>query len=233
VVTELVLAASRPLELAGLRAMVERLGDVAVLACCLDGVDALEAVLRLKPDVLMADLHLPGQDGLALAEALGSGAHRTRVVLMADRVSPAETLSALRVQVHGLLTKGNAESTLRPCLIQVMQGRPWLDRSLATQTLRWLSGIESDTAPSSAGLTRREIEVAELAARGLRNKEIAKRLGIHEGTVKIHLHSVYRKLGLRGRVGLRAPLPPADIHRDELIGLGVGPNAEASGGPRR
>jgi DNA-binding NarL/FixJ family response regulator len=233
VVTELVLAASRPLELAGLRAMVERLGDVAVLACCLDGVDALEAVLRLKPDVLMADLHLPGQDGLALAEALGSGAHRTRVVLMADRVSPAETLSALRVQVHGLLTKGNAESTLRPCLIQVMQGRPWLDRSLATQTLRWLSGIESDTAPSSAGLTRREIEVAELAARGLRNKEIAKRLGIHEGTVKIHLHSVYRKLGLRGRVGLSAQLPPADIHRDELIGLGVGPNAEASGGPRR
>jgi DNA-binding NarL/FixJ family response regulator len=176
----LVLVDDHPIVLQGLQQLFERHDDFEVMSCCPDGSSALEAVEKYQPDVLVMDLRMPGLSGIDVLRALFARQSRCRTVLLTAIVRDAEVMEAVKLGVRGIVLK---ESSVTRALQRV------LDR-------------ESAEREAGETLTPREIEIVRMVARGLRNKAIAERLSISEGTVKVHLHNVYEKLGVDGRLEL-------------------------------
>ena len=198
----LVLADDHPLVLSGLQSLLAREPDVQVLACCADGLAALQAVERHRPDVLVLDVRMPRLDGIAMLQELRTRGLPTRVVLLAAELRAAQVAEATRLGVRGLLLKDMALNTLVQCIRTVHGGGHWPPhRSMASAMELWLRQSRGDDDPA-ARLTTRELEVVRCVARGLRNREIAAELAINEGTVKIHLHNACRKLNVEGRLAL-------------------------------
>jgi len=173
------------------------------VARCGDGEQALEAVARLGPDVLLIELRTPGADGLEVLRRLASRRARTPVVLLADGLGEREAEEAMRLGVSGVILKEMmpASSLLR-CLRAAQAGEPWVERRSAARLIEKLVRDESGRREATSVLTPRELEVVRMVGRGLRNRGIAEALGISESTVKAHLGSTYAKLGARGRLDL-------------------------------
>jgi DNA-binding NarL/FixJ family response regulator len=198
----LVLADDHPLVLSGLRSLLAREPDIQVLACCADGLEALQAVERHRPDILVLDVRMPRMDGLAMLQEVRSRGLRTRVILLAAELRSAQIAEATRLGVRGLLLKDAALDTLVQCIRTVNEGGQWPQRrSMADALEHFLKQSRGEHDPA-ASLTARELEVVRCVARGLRNREIARELAINEGTVKIHLHNACRKLKVEGRLAL-------------------------------
>jgi DNA-binding NarL/FixJ family response regulator len=104
--------------------------------------------------------------------------------------------------VRGAVAKGAAPEALVRCIRTVHAGGQWLEGEVAGRVVERLLNGEAGNGHLPGGLTPREAELVELVSQGLRNKEVAARLGISEGTVKIHLHRIYEKLGVTSRVEL-------------------------------
>jgi DNA-binding NarL/FixJ family response regulator len=197
----LVLADDDPVVLDWLQQLFVAERDFAVVGRCPDGKAALEAVRRHRPDILALDLQMPGMKGLAVLQALRAEQLPTRVVALTTSLEADDPLEAVRLGARGLVLKGMARHLLVPCVRRVAAGERWLEAGEA-QAPSGLSTREAAIDAFAGVLTLREVEIARLVAQGLRNKEIARQLAITEGTVKIHLHNIYRKLGVDSRVAL-------------------------------
>jgi DNA-binding NarL/FixJ family response regulator len=188
----IVVADDHPMILAGFAALLEDRDEFTVVARCANGDDALRAIVEQRPDIAVLDLNMPGQSGLAVAEAVRGAA--TRIVLISAMITPSQVAAAQACGVSGILRKDAAPNELIACLLTVAAGGAW---AMETQ--------DAAGPPRSALadlLTAREIEVARLAALGLSNKAIARRLALSDGTVKIHMYNVFRKTGLHNRTEL-------------------------------
>ncbi|GGG44030.1 DNA-binding response regulator [Caldovatus sediminis] len=229
--TSLVIADDHPIVMEGLAALLAGAGH-DVLAQCARGEEVLEAVPRLRPEILLLDLHMPGMDGLAVlrrlnaeAQAASGGYGRVRVVLLTSGLTEAQAAEAMRLGADGLVLKESAPQQLLECLRQVAAGGQWVDREIGRRALAAAAAMAGggasspvasgpgtasgrrgaggqDAAPDAVRLTRREQEIVGLVLQGLRNKQIADRLQITEGTVKIYLHAIYQKLGVTSRMEL-------------------------------
>jgi DNA-binding NarL/FixJ family response regulator len=124
--------------------------------------------------------------------------HAARVVLFTGRINDGEVLDAVRLGVAGIVLKENAPRLLLQCVRKVAAGEQCLDSGAVQSALH----RGAQPRPASLQLTRRELDIVRMAATGARNKEIGEKLGISEGTVKMHLHSIYGKLRVSGRVEL-------------------------------
>ena len=113
-----------------------------------------------------------------------------------------DVIEAIRLGAKGVVLKETATRLLLRCVREVHAGRKWLERSVAMETVDVLLHRDDKTRTLAASLTPRELEVARFVAGGLRSKAVAAKLAISEGTAKLHLHNVYRKLGVDGRVAL-------------------------------
>ena len=113
-----------------------------------------------------------------------------------------EVVQAIRLGVHGVVLKDLAPRLLLQCVRAVHAGGKWLEKGYATQAVDKLLEREAGMQDVAQTLTPRELEVAHIIAKGMHNKAIAKKLAISEGTAKLHLHHVYEKLDVDGRVGL-------------------------------
>jgi len=195
----LVIADDHPVVLMGLDSLFALEPDVEVVAKCRDGEEALEAALEHSPDILLLDLRMPKLDGLSVLDALQHAGTPTRTVLLSASLDDAEIRGALRLGARGVVLKEQAAQQLVQCIRTVHAGGWWLEHAGLSVTD---AAAPPGTAGTTAELTDREREVATLVSDGLRNKEIARQLGIAEGTVKIHLNNIYRKLGVDSRVGL-------------------------------
>ena len=173
-----------------------------MVARCVDGEETLRAVRELKPDVLLLDLQMPGKDGLAVLRELAGERSPTRVVLLTAAVHEDLLLEALRLGVKGVVLKEMAPRLLIRCLRKVHAGERWVETKSTAQALDKLLQREKGSRAAAGVLTQREIEIVRLVAGGLQNKEIAARLAITEGTVKVHVHSIYVKLKVSTRLGL-------------------------------
>ncbi|MFN2441670.1 MAG: LuxR C-terminal-related transcriptional regulator, partial [Thermoanaerobaculia bacterium] len=150
-------------------------------------------------DVLVVDLRMPVRGGLAVMRELAREESAVKVVVLTAALDEDEVLEAIRLGARGVVLKEMAPRLLIQCVRAVAAGAKWLDRELLGKAL--------DKAPkrpllTADSLTPRELDVVRLVSRGLRNKEIAEQLDISAGTVKIHLHSIYEKLQIGGRVEL-------------------------------
>lgn len=198
----LVLAGGQVLILEALEALFREAGGFTVLARCRDGEEALAAVPRLAPDVVVVDLRMPRMDGLEVVRRLAEGRANPPAVLLVDQLDEREALAALRLGVGGVVLKQMPAASLLRCVRAVHAGEPWLERRSAARMIEKLVRDEGSQRDVVRLLTPREIEVVRMAGRGLRTRAIATELGTSENTIKAHLGNIYAKLGVHGRLDL-------------------------------
>lgn len=206
--TTLIIADDHPLMLDGVAGLFAGT-RFQVAARCLDGEQAREAILGLTPDLAVLDIHMPRLSGVELLRQARADRWRTKIVLLTAGLEPPPILEAIRLKVDGLVLKDAGGDMLLRCVEQVMSGEQWIDREAFKEVVGLLSEPDQGALPD---LTPREGDVVRLVVLGRRNKEIARDLGISEGTVKMHLHNLYEKLQVSSRTEL------AILARDRHLG---------------
>ena len=179
----------------GLRLLLETEPGLDVVGEAGDVAAALEAVERLRPDVLILDLHMPGEPSLPAIARLGASHSRTRVIVLTAQRDPSFAAEALRLGAAGYLPKEAAESQLLEAIRAAVAGEVYLEPRLGAR----LAAAAGRTPPQ---LSPREAEVLRLIARGQTNREIAERLFLSVRTVESHRARLLRKLGLSRRSDL-------------------------------
>jgi len=187
---------SQPVTAEGLLAILNRCKDIAFLGRAETLPAATELVRQFRPDVCLVDKTLGIQavmDWIAQAKMLSQ--QTTEVVVWGVSITEAEALRFLQAGAKGILRKTSDSATVVACLEAVAHGSSWMADSVFRDSHRM-------ERPSRSELTAREQQVLELVEQGMKNKEIARELGIRPGTVKIHLKHIFEKTGVRGRYGL-------------------------------
>lgn len=196
----LILADDHPIVLEGLEQLFRVEPEFQVVARCRDGEEALREVRAHRPDVLVLDIRMPRRDGLDVLRTIRLEGMQTRVVLLTAALEEEQLVEALRMGVGGVVLKEMAPHLLVEAVKEVHSGGSWLDKGSVSRVVSKL--LEQEGGREDHPLTQRELEVVRMVARGLRNRAIAEQLFISEGTVKIHLHNIYQKLGIDGRLEL-------------------------------
>jgi two-component system, NarL family, nitrate/nitrite response regulator NarL len=199
-----VIADDHPLVVQGLDSVFASEPDINVVARCNDGLSALAALEKHRPDVLVLDLRMPRLDGLGVIRAVRERSLATRIVVLTAALDDDEVLASIRLGVAGIVLKEMAPQMLVQCLRTVHAGRRWLEQRTVARALEQANDRETSNLHTAESLTPRETDIVRLVARGRRNKEIAREFGITEGTVKLHIHNIYAKLGVDNRVSLAA-----------------------------
>ncbi len=196
-----VLVDDHPLVLTGLEQVLHSEPDFEVLATCETADDGLRAVAALQPDVLVLDLKLRDENGLDVLRQLDANKRPAVVVLTATH-DEAELLDAARLGARGIVLKAMAPRVLEDCIRTVHAGGQQLNVGGVDLSKRLAERQTAETELAKL-LTPRELEIVRLVAARFDNQEIAARLSISVGTVKIHLHHIYDKLQLGGRHDLQ------------------------------
>ena len=161
-----------------------------------------EAIARLKadqPDLLILDVSMKDGGGLAILSAIRESGSTVPVIFMTVHIRPDQTLEAIKLGVDGVVLKDSDPKELLTCITEVLDGNKSISPTVMEQALVHSISAPSNENNSLAALTDRELEIAGLIRAGLRNREIAARCGLTEGTVKVHLHSIFQKLGIKSR----------------------------------
>jgi DNA-binding NarL/FixJ family response regulator len=185
----------------GLRMILEAEDDLEVVGSAVDGLDALAAVDRLAPDVVLMDIRMPRMDGLEATRRILSGPSQSRVVVLTTFDLDAHVFDALAAGASGFLLKDAPAHQLVDAIRAAAAGNALLAPSVTRRLIAQFTRSRPRPSPAiSVDLTARETEVWQLVAEGLSNAEIAERLVIGEATVKTHVARLLAKLGLRDRV---------------------------------
>ncbi|HEX8700093.1 MAG TPA: response regulator transcription factor [Myxococcaceae bacterium] len=197
----LVLVDDHALVRQGIRSLLELTPDLRVVGEAADGEEALARVAELNPDVVLMDVRMPRMNGLEALRALRRTDPGRRVVLLTTFDEDSVVLEALRAGVQGFLLKDVTLDQLSDAIRRVAGGETLLPPGVTERVLRGFAEVPRDFPSSDLpeGLTRRELEVLRLIARGMSNREIADTLGTAEGTVKNQTSSILSKLGVRDR----------------------------------
>jgi two-component system, NarL family, nitrate/nitrite response regulator NarL len=189
-----------PLFRKGARQLLEPGTGFEVVGEASSGQEGLRLVERLKPGLVLLDLNMAEMDGLETLRRLRHADPQAVVVMLTVSDHQGDLLAALRAGASGYLLKDMEPEDLLAQLRQVLDGHLVLSEGLAEMLARAVRQERAATPVEQAGLTEREIEILKHISDGLSNKHIARRLDITEGTVKVHVKNLLRKLNLRSRV---------------------------------
>ena len=209
-----VLADDHPAILLGVAELLRSNQDINVVAACSNGTAAMRAIRQLKPAVAVLDFFMPGLNGLEVLANISAGRSVTRAVFLTATANDRQLLTAVAHGAKGIVLKEMALDELVQCIRAVAAGREWLPPGLIDAAFEREAARQSVSAHLTQSVTCRERQIVLLVAEGLSNKEICRRLGLSEGTVKIYLHNVYGKVGVNNRTALAAM---AVAGREELI----------------
>ncbi len=176
--------------------------DIEVVGEADSGEAALELVPRLRPDVLLLDIGLPGINGLDVVRDLAQRLPGTRIVMLTASGADPDVLEAMQHGAAGFLTKDVAPDALVRAVRGAFAGDLVVPRQMAARLVRNLSERARSAAPAAsalAGLSEREAEILRLMADGYTDKEIAERLTLSPRTVETHVSNVLRKLDVPNR----------------------------------
>lgn len=182
----------------GLCALLATEPDVEVVGEASNGRDAIAAVDRVRPDVVLMDLLMPVMGGVDATAAIVERHPGTHVLVLTSVGADDKLFPAIRAGAVGYLLKDTSPEELIRAIHQAARGQTTLDPGVARRLLREVSG-QDDLATPREPLTARETDVLRLVARGLPNEAIAERLSVSEPTVRTHVSNVLAKLRLRNR----------------------------------
>lgn len=183
----------------GVRMILSAETDIDVVGEADDGEDGLQQVRRLKPDVVLCDLHLPGISGLEVTERIARGMQGTRVIVVSVLENGPMPRRLIEAGASGYVGKGGDSAELLRAVRDVARGRRFLASAIAQHLA--LSGMTGEESPFDE-LSSRELEVAMLLVHGLRQAEIASRLCLSPKTVNTHKSHVFSKLGVGDSIAL-------------------------------
>jgi len=207
----IVVGAHEPVVLCGLVTTLRAEPDFTVVASCRDGMECLEAIRNLSPELAVLDAALPNQGALRLLTTIRSEQPRTRAIFLSE--SSANTADLISRGAYCVLSRDTSLETLVRCLRDVPDGRMSAAKLLNGHDLSPRSRTES---PCDV-LTERERQIMQLVREGLSNKDIGRQCKLSDGTVKVHLHHIYEKLAIRNRTAL-AVLATGDLHASAVNG---------------
>ena len=198
------LADDQALVRGGFRMILEARPDLEVVGEAGDGAEAVALVEQLRPDVVLMDVRMPGVDGLEATRRIVASGSPARIIVLTTYDVDDSVFAALRAGASGFMLKDVRPAELAEAVRVVARGdallAPSVTRRLLDRVAGTLPGPDAAPPPDLRELTEREVEVLRLVALALSNAEIAQRLVLTEATVKTHVSSVLRKLGLRDRV---------------------------------
>jgi two-component system response regulator NreC len=192
----ILLADDHPIVRRGLRYVLEQLPDVELLAEAEDGLRALQLAERLRPDVLVLDLLLPGLNGWEVTREVTRRSPRTRVLILSMYDDEDYVTKAIQAGAHAYVLKESAVEDLVRALRKVAAGERYFSAPIAEAAHR--ASLEKDGRPDpQEALTARERQVLQLTVEGLSSAEAAERLHISPRTVETHRANLLRKLAVR------------------------------------
>ena len=196
----------------GLRRLLDLQADFEIVGEARDGRETMDMVERLKPDVLLLDIRMPGIDGLSALQRLSASSTETKVIILTASDDKNEFVQAVKYGCSGIVLKHTATDLLIKSIRKVYEGEIWLDTHTTAAVMRQFAMQSSgNTAPAPSyskqprersPLSNREREIVVFVAQGYKNKEIADKMFISEQTVKNHLHNIFDKLGVSDRLEL-------------------------------
>jgi two-component system, NarL family, nitrate/nitrite response regulator NarL len=186
---------SQPLTVEGLRAVLNPCPDLQLTGAVTTLLSGLEMLRNHPPSVAIIDKAFGLQAVMDAVEKIRASGRGTATVVWGVSMNEAEALRIVQAGAQGVIRKTTDVNSLLACIRSVAGGSTWMEDCILQQ---------SERAPrcTRSNLTQREQQVVELVEQGMKNKEIARCLGIRPGTVKIHLKHIFEKTGVRGRYGL-------------------------------
>lgn len=201
----LLLIDDHPLFRRGLAGMFSASGDFDVVGEAAGGREGIELARRLRPDVVLLDLHMPGLGGLQVLDEIRQLGFDSLVIVLTAQLERQELLAALHLGVDGYVLKETEPEALLSYVRACRKGDIVLSDDMVSLLARHVHPPQAPAAPPQAlQLTTREAQTLALIAQARNNKEIAREFGISDGTVKIYVKNLLRKLGLRSRLELAA-----------------------------
>ena len=174
----------------GLELIIGKQGDMEMVASASDGAEAIELYRRFRPDITLMDLRLRGTSGIEAIRTIRHEFREARIIVLTMYEGDEDIHQALRAGAITYLLKDTISADLIRTIRAVCAGGRPLAPAIAARLAE---------RASLATLTRREVEVLNLLAQGLRNKEIAAALGRHETTIQVHVKNIYAKLNVKDR----------------------------------
>jgi DNA-binding NarL/FixJ family response regulator len=184
----------------GVRMLLDQQEGISVVAEAEDGVEAVEAAIKHKPDIAVLDVSMPRMTGIQATHEIKQHLPDTAVVLLSMHDDPRYFYDALKAGAAGYVLKHSADTQLVDAIHAAIRGEPFMSPVAEEELLRnWL---EEEETGGAGELTPRELEVVKLIAEAHTNKQIAQVLNLSEKTVESHRGNVLAKLGMRDRVEL-------------------------------
>jgi DNA-binding NarL/FixJ family response regulator len=182
----------------GLKQLLELDGDFTVIAEACDGIECMEKLSSVKPDIILLDINMPRMNGLEVLQKLKEKRKRVKVLVLTVHNEIEYLMKAVDIGVNGYLLKDSESSELKKAIRSVIEGNDYIQPSLIPVLNSKIIDRNKDIVKIDS-LTRRELDVLKLLAVGKYNKEIAETLEISERTVKNHVSNIFKKIGVTDR----------------------------------
>lgn len=181
----------------GLSAILRRERDIDLLATVPSAEEGLRVIDELQPDIAVVDYMLPGMTGVELCERLAEEQPRVAVILLTTYLQDTVVDGALRAGVKAYVYKDIRGMDLKKAIRAVAKGEPVIDPKIAGRVAKWRG--ERQYASGEKRLSRREIEVLRMVAKGMSNQEIGEQMGVTENTIRTYMRRALAKLGCQSR----------------------------------
>lgn len=180
----------------GIKQLLEMDGDIRVIGEASDGEEGIKVIEGTDPDVILLDVNMPKMNGLEVLEKLHETGIKRKVLILTIHNEVEYLLKAVEIGVDGYVLKDSELAVLRKAIFTVYEGNTFIQPSLAPLLKQ---NLEEENVGNEEGLTKREMEVLQLIAEGMYNKEIANALVISEKTVKNHVSNIFKKIDVSDR----------------------------------
>lgn len=182
----------------GLKQLLELEGDFKVIAEAADGIECINKLEEVLPDILLLDINMPNKNGLEVLQIMKDKKIKVKVLVLTIHSEVEYLLKAVDIGVNGYLLKDSESAELKKAIVAVVNGESYIQPSLIPVLNAKMIDRDTDSAKIES-LTKRELEVLKNLSYGMYNKEIAEKLEISERTVKNHISNIFKKIGVTDR----------------------------------
>ena len=182
----------------GLKQLLELEGEFKVIAEASDGIECIDKLKEVQPDVLLLDINMPNRNGLEVLQIMKDKKIKVKVLVLTIHSEVEYLLKAVDIGVNGYLLKDSESAELKKAIVAVMNGDSYIQPSLIPVFNAKMIDRDTDSVKIES-LTKRELEVLKNLSYGMYNKEIAEKLEISERTVKNHISNIFKKIEVTDR----------------------------------